>query len=255
MNAKILANLLTISNPEKETIFDVIGRMKVLLEFFKRNSKHKNLVPFLKTYYLITKSVAERSVEHSYYFRNLRLMHELDIYFANLYFAPLKNFLIEGRLHKPWQTYFAYCRRQDGIPFVQMLLGINAHINSDLLTTIVNLHYHERADFLTINQILKEEIPDVMRFLAYVDHDVYGFGALIFKRFILREFRNTIVAWRQQVWKNAQIVDKQNYPKIRGRVHSITEEIGRKVVEIFHEQGFRSFAPAISRLNNLKLVI
>ncbi|MDP3741669.1 MAG: DUF5995 family protein, partial [bacterium] len=181
MDKDQLTKILTIKDLQRETIFDIVGRMKVLLEFFKRNPRHKNLVPFLKTYYLITKSVAERRLERKKYFADTTGLDRLDAHFADLYFRPLREYLLRGKMKKPWQTYFKYCERKDGIPFVQMLLGINAHINSDLLTSIVDLKYGNRKDFLTINIILKEEIPDVMKFLVRVDHDLYGLGVLVFR--------------------------------------------------------------------------
>lgn len=252
MNKKSLAEVLIIQDLKKETIFDVVGRMKVLLEYFKRNPKHKNLVPFLKTYYLITKSVAERSLEREDYFHNTKKLHELDAYFADLYFRPLKEYLLNKKFKKPWQTYFRYCERKDGIPFVQMLLGINAHINSDLLTSVVNIKYTNRKDFLTINKILKEEIPNVMKFLVRVDHDIYGLGSLFFKSFALQEFRHVIVKWRGIVWRNKQKYDKENYKKARKVIHNQTEEIGKEIIRIFENLAhFRNLSHLVQRMNNL----
>src|SRR3989344_5488294 len=196
MNQTKVSRLLSIADVEGGDIYDVIGRMKVLLEFFKRNQEYKNLTPFLKTYHLITKSVAERSLEHDDFFKNFDSLNHMDVYFANLYFRPLKYYLVNNRMVRPWQTYFKYCQREDGIPFLQMLLGINAHINSDLLISVLVLRYRNKSDFLKINKILKEEISDVMKFLAFVDHDLYGYGALVFRKFVLHEFKNVIVAWR-----------------------------------------------------------
>lgn len=252
MDKSQLTKILIINDLKRETIFDVVGRMKVLLEFFKRNKKYKNLAPFLKTYYLVTKSVAERRVEHKSYFSNPAAMDHLDVYFADLYFRPLKAYLLRRALVKPWQTYFRYCEKKDGIPFVQMLLGINAHINSDLLTSVINLRYDDRKDFLVINKILKEEIPDVMKFLVKVDHDMYGLGALVFRDFALREFRNVIVHWRETVWKNSQKIDQRKYFQIKRGVLTQTEDIGREIIRIFENlPDISQTSKLLSKMNQL----
>ena len=124
--------VLQIKDLKSETIFDVIGRMEVLLEYFKSKPRHKNLVPFLETYYLITKAVAEKQLKHPKFFRDPKSLGKLDVDFANLYFKPLKIYLETGRTVKPWQKYFEYCEQKNGLPFLQMFLGMNAHINADL---------------------------------------------------------------------------------------------------------------------------
>lgn len=251
-----IKNLLTIKELKGETIFDVVGRMKVLLEFFKRNPKHKNLVPFLNTYYLITKSVAERRLEHQKYFIDPDRLDALDAYFAQLYFTPLKNYLSQKKLQKPWQTYFRYCERKDGIPFVQMLLGINAHINSDLLTSVVNLNYTNRRDFLIINKILKEEIPDVMNFLVKIDHDLYGLGVLIFKDFALQEFKHIIVKWREIVWQNSKKISKKRYAPIKRKVYDQTEVIAEDIVKIFEKLAhFQNISHLVEEMNHLTIKV
>lgn len=252
----MIAELTTIRDLEQETIFDVIGRMEVLLEFFIRNPKYHNLVPFLETYYLITKSVAERSVEKKNYFIDRRGVEKLDVYFASLYFRPLKEFLLRGKCITPWKSYFEYCKHETGIPFVQMLLGINAHINTDLYASLVRLKYVEKKDYLLINKILAEEIPVIMKFLAFTDRDIYGLGSLIFKKFIRHEFKDVIVHWRGVAW--------QNYRKSRGAgsanrqkaAAAQTEDIAGKLVDIFHDIGkFKHITIVPSRLHDLTVKI
>lgn len=180
-NSKLL-EALTIRKPRAESIYSIVGRMKVLLEYLERHRSLRNLIPFLETYYVITKTVAERRLEKKDTFKDIQQLEKLDIYFAQLYFEPIKKFLLNSTRLKPWQTYLNYCEKP-GIPFLQMLLGINAHINGDLFTSLVKLKYREKSDYWKINKILEEEIPVIMKFLAYVDHDVYGLGGVIFKNF------------------------------------------------------------------------
>ncbi len=255
MNQTKVSRLLSIGNVEGSDMYDVIGRMKVLLEFFKRQKRYKNLTPFLKTYHLITKSVAERSLEDNNFFKNPMALNHLDVHFANLYFRPLKYYLVNNRMVRPWQTYFRYCERADGIPFLQMLLGINAHINSDLLTSVIMLQYQYKSDFLKINKILKDEIPDVMKFLAFVDHDLYGYGALVFRKFVLHEFKNVIVAWRNQVWQNALLSHARSFSDIQKRVHAQTEALADELIGLFHSGKFSNFSQVVTRVNKLRVKV
>lgn len=248
-----LSRVLTIKN-RQEGILEIVGRMKVVLEFFKRNQKYKNLVPFLKTYYLITKSVAERRLERKRYFQDTDALDALDVYFADLYLKPLKAYLLQGKKLSPWRVYFEYCEKKRGIPFVQMLLGINAHINADLLTASVKLKYSNRQDFQTINKILKEEIPDVMKFLVKVDHDIYGLGALIFRKFALTEFKHVIVNWREDVWRHAKSLPSGKYSRAKGKILRQTEQIGTDIINVFENiRHLRAPTKLISQMNALKV--
>src|SRR3989338_3885961 len=112
-----------------------IGEVAVRLYHYTQK-QYKNLVPFLETYYLITKSVADKQFSSKSFFAKPGQLSKLDVYFASLYFIPLKSYLESGKKVKPWKIYFDYCERKDGIPFVQMFLGINAHINADLSSSI-----------------------------------------------------------------------------------------------------------------------
>ena len=252
MTNKNLRNLLLIPDLKKETIFDVVGRMKVLLDFFTQSHKYKNFTPFLWIYYLITKTVAERSMNG--YFRNPRALERLDVCFAFLYFDPLLQFLENGRSPKPWKNYFQYCAGGSGTPFVQMLLGINSHINGDLLTAIITTQYKEKNDFQKINKILNDEIPAMIRFLAFHEHDIYAFGGMVFKQFVQREFKETIVNWRNIVWKNYSGLNAKNIIRAKRQYFNQTEEIAGNIIDIFSEATRLLHIPSlVSKLNSLTI--
>jgi len=227
MIKKDLARALEIKNPKKEDIFGIVGRMEVLLECLKSDSRHKGLIPFLQTYYLITKAVAEKKLKHPRFFKQPDKLDALDVHFASLYFHPLKLFLEKGQAVKPWQTYFSYCQQPNGAPFLQMLLGINAHINADLTSSLIALGYDQKEDYLAINKILHEQIPAIMKFLALTEHDWIGLGALFMKKFTEQEFRKIIVGWRLRAWENAQ--DRRNNRHIILQ----TEKIGQELIKTF----------------------
>ncbi|MFZ2803822.1 MAG: DUF5995 family protein [Patescibacteria group bacterium] len=172
-----LLQTLRVPRPFTETADHMAARMEVLLEEFHRVPEWGGFTPFLHTYLLITKAVArDRSS-----FNHPADLDWLDTHFASLYFRPLERFLFSGKLTKPWATYYTYCSQPNGSAFVQMLLGINAHINGDLARTLQMASYTRRADFLRVNHILEGEIPRVMRYLAFQQKDPIAMGGLLWK--------------------------------------------------------------------------
>jgi len=251
-----LEKVLVIPDLEKESIFGVIGRMEVLIQYFKKNKSLHNLIPFLETYYLISRAVAEKNVERGKFYDNYPKIERLDVYFASLYFKPLKIFLETGRTVKPWQNYFKYCKKRSGVPFFQMLLGINSHINGDLAHALVLSGYEEKKDFSVINRILKEEIPDVMKYLAFEEHDVFGAGGLIFKKLVLEEFRNIVVKWRKSAWENAQVLEIDNTQKLLKKVHKDTEVVASGLVGVVDDLvGLKNMTKLKSQVEGFKVVL
>ena len=224
--------------------------METLAGYFSRSQGFRRLLPFLQTYFLVTKTVALKSVAHEYYFQNPKKLEQLDIAFAALYFEPLLEYISTGSAPGPWDTYFSYCSKPSGVPFVQMLLGINAHINGDLAYALSRVDYGEYKDFLIINHILEEQIPKVMSYLAFTEYDAMGLGGLVFKKFVLQEFNQIIVGWRQQAWSNAQTYSTLD--ELRRLTNIQAEDTALKLIEIFSDRYKLHKAPAkLDLLRNL----
>lgn len=241
-----LKKLLT-QRSEKETIYDILGRMEALGVFLRENKAYKNLLPFHETYHLVTKKIADTYVEFPHFFASRKDLELLDINFAYLYFQPLYAYITEGAKHTPWQTFFTYCEQPHGTSFVQMLLGINAHINADLATALEQTSYHEEQDFLRINDILLLEIPNVMRYLAFADHDFFAISGMIFlKKYMVDEFQKIVVSWRKNAWANYQ--KKRNSHEIA----LDTESLGKSIIYTFDhlisESGIQGVTQKINQL-------
>ncbi len=188
-------------------ISEVISLMEKSLELFsdeKDKSPENHLIPFLKTYYEVTKAVQFHHSSDEKYFEDYTSMEVLDIVFAELYFHPLADFLEKEQAPSPWFNYFEYCKTGRDIPFLQMLLGINVHINGDLANAINKTDYFNKNDFEKINEILLEVLPGILSYLAWKEHDFLGFGGLILKPIYLKAFTDIIVKWRRNAWDNAQ---------------------------------------------------
>ena len=253
-----LLGVFSLEEKENETIYDVIGRMETILSYCSRTGQHAGVVPFLETYYLVTKNVAERHLENNLYFKNFTKLEELDVFFASLFFNPAKDYFNGQLTSELWKTYFEYCSKKDGRPFLQMLLGINVHINADLVTSLSFLNYRERRDYLVINKILNETIPEVLTFLAFGKMDIIGFGGIFLKKIFRNEFRRVIVRWRTDAWKNAEYVksDKEKLKNYQEQISEQTEDINRKLIALFdHPYRFRTLWNILQRIHKLQVRI
>ncbi len=228
-----LRKLLIIDSPKNETIYTIIGRMEVLLKFFKENKNINSLAPFLETYLLVTLAVAEKYNLKKSFFKDFKSIEHLDVYFASLYFKPVLEYIESNNSIKPWQSYFKYISNSHGIPFLQILLGINAHINADLYTSISKLKYLNEKDYFLVNDILLEIIPDVMKILIK-KHDLLGFGSIIFKDFIVNEFHQVIEKWRSEAWANHLI--KNNSLEIINKTENLGDSLTKIVTEIYQHK-------------------
>lgn len=248
-----LQKLLTIEDPSKESIFGIIGRMEVLIDYLSTQPKHKHLIPFLKTYYWVTKCAAEKYVLYKHFFWSLKDYEELDVYFASLYFKPLLLYVEEDHKTTPWKHYFEYCEKPNSLPLLQILLGINAHINTDLYKAIVDLNYKNKNDYFLVNTVLKEIVPDVIKLLA-LEHDLVGISGLAFRDFINQEFKVTIIRWREEVWENAQNTKDSEkeikLKKISGKTESLAEELTQSFTNIYH---LSKLPENIRRVNSLSI--
>ncbi|MDQ6985924.1 MAG: DUF5995 family protein [Candidatus Dojkabacteria bacterium] len=121
-------NNLSFLLGSNETVEDVVTKMNLLSRFFQSYSDLSGFIPFLETYKYVTGEVyLSRET-----FNSFPQTENLDIFFANLYFKPIYSFLTEGKMPLPWRTYLEYCNNNFHNPFLQVLIGICVHINSDL---------------------------------------------------------------------------------------------------------------------------
>jgi hypothetical protein len=87
----------------------------------------------------VTKAVYERIQSGAFNsLDSTAFLTELDVEFANLYLAALRQWLATGRTHGCWQVLFTR-RAESALARLQFALaGVNAHINHDLSIAIVS---------------------------------------------------------------------------------------------------------------------
>jgi len=134
LNKTQLQKLLTIEDPEKETIYGVIGAYGSITRLFPKRRYLPQPYSIFKNLLLCNKSIMRKNILNTNnFFWSIRDHEILDVYFASLYLSRFLSFLENGEIVRPWEHYFTYCTNPHGIPFLQMLLGINAHINTDYM--------------------------------------------------------------------------------------------------------------------------
>lgn len=254
-NKSQLHRLLIIDNPRKESIYSIVGRMEVLIDMFSKRHELRGLLPFLKTYYFVTRQAGEKYILYKEYFDHPKDYEILDIYFASLYFKPLYAYLEEHAYHKPWQHYFHYTTKSDALPILQILLGINAHINTDLYASLVHLKYDHTADYLRVNTILKEVMPDVLRLLAK-EHDLVGLSGLMHGELIHTEFKTIIERWRLDAWQNAQRTTSANaqiyFRTIANNTEAVAEQLVKSADDLTH---FKHVLTSVIKLHTLSVQV
>lgn len=217
-----------VCSSEKNTIEDVISDMEELEKLFQEQEL-EGLLPFLKAYLRITKKVAERSRKGD--FNHPDELEELDIRFAELYFDSLEKYLTEGEKKPPWRKYFEYIERDDSKPVLELVLGINAHINSDLAQSLREKNYTNREDFQKIDRILAESLIPVLTELGVKRRDPGCLGILGLQPVSWLGLRK-ILNWREFAWENSRTEEKFSLEKVRKG----TEMNAERMISIRHDK-------------------
>ncbi len=225
-----LKEVLALDPPGEASIYDVVGSMDTLLAFFEDTEGFGSLAPFLRAYYRVTEEVVRHRVEDEGFFDDPGALERLDVRFARLYFEPLRAYLFEGEKREPWRTYLSYCERGDSRPALEMSLGINAHINADLVPVLIEEGYDEYEDYEQINTILSSVFKELLEYLAFRKHDAIGLEALIMRKTVSRLFSRAIVRWREEAWSHA--VGRDAFDPIRAEVHTETERLAADLIDI-----------------------
>ncbi len=169
---------------------------------------------FLRCYQMMTLNMlkaVERDEFYDSYWVNL-LLHR----FADYYFIALDQYEADP-LAAPlvWQLAHDATRSGNAIAIQTLLLGVNAHINYDLVLTLVDVlspewnnldeiqreqryHDHDRVNTIisaTIDAVQDEVIEPAMPIMDFVDNVFGGLDEYLISKMIR--------SWRQNVWEHA----------------------------------------------------
>jgi hypothetical protein len=189
---------------------DILPRMAALIDGWEQAGDRRAV--FLRCYMLITSNMLDAIAAGE--FRDGpwvdRLLHD----FAGYYFAALADYEERRTACAVWRLAHDTCRADADVVQL-MLLGVNAHINYDLVLTLVDLLDHEwpdlgddlraqrYADYCHVNAIIGRTIDAVQDGLiepqspamALVDRLLGPADEWIISRLI--------TGWREEVWEYA----------------------------------------------------
>ncbi len=246
-----ISNILTLN--ENEDIYALLGKMEILIDMFAENNIYHGFLPFLKTYFRVTKNVCHYISLHKDYFADPDKIIVLDEIFARKYLVPLKDFLLSDARIKPWQSYYYYCEREHNA-FVQLLLGINSHINGDLAICLYESGFSNRADYIKVNEILAELVSEVVTDLLVDEHDLLAATGFVLRPLADKEFRAIIIKWREESWENYQLLKNQEQV-LRDKIIENTEEVAVKIIDIFRNLGLTNLPGLMQELGQLSVRI
>lgn len=119
-----------------------LQRMQALIAGWDRDSDPRSI--FLRCYLLMTRNML--AAIDAGEFNDPAWVRVFLHRFADYYFDALDEYDRKGELTPPvWRTVHDATRNEDTFVLQNLLLGINAHINYDLVLTLVDLMDHEWA--------------------------------------------------------------------------------------------------------------
>lgn len=246
-----IKQLLTF-DVKTEDIFSIQGRMRALNEYYKSNTDLAYLRDFLKVYSLVTEKVVDSRFGKEKFFTNVNQLNKLDVIFCKYYFDAVEDYIFKGTTRSPWVNSFRISSEHNA-PFVNVLLGINSHINGDLPICLYELNFANKGDYDKVNAILNAVIPNILSYLAFERMDFFGTFSLFAKKFIEEEFNTLIVNWRDNAFENYQKLKKSKNPQKDIKIiRESTETISENIYNIFKNEIINPIR-LIKDLNNLEI--
>jgi len=177
---------------------------------------------FNRLYLQVTRGVRQAVAGPA--FRDTRFMSELDVVFANLYFAAIAEGEIDvTRAPSAWRPLL-HCRTQRGIARLQFALaGMNAHINRDLPLGIVEVFTALGGDPIS-DATRRQDFDSVNALLERVEGEVkadFSIGVIGAVDVLAGRVDDVAAMWnvrvaRHAAWTNAEVLwTLQRTPHVR----------------------------------------
>lgn len=217
----------------------LLGRMRSHLQSWPEDDGR---AVFLECYLIMTRNMV--AGVYGGRFGDARWVHALLHRFAAYYFDALDTFDHALSSAPPvWQLAFEGTNAGERTPIQHLLLGVNAHINYDLVLTLEEIlapewsdldpeHRATRyADHCRVNRVIAESIDAVqdtvleprMSVLRVVDTALGPLDEMLVARLI--------TSWREDVWRHAQALLACRCDRDRGACLQSVEENAMRIGE------------------------
>ena len=193
----------------------VVNRMQALIDRWEAANDERRI--FLSCYRMMTSNMFS-ALEQSVFLDSAWVDHLLHR-FSEYYFVALEAYEQDPIAAPPvWQLAHDTARNPDSLALQKLLVGVNAHINYDLVLTIVELlksdwpdlteeqRFSRYTDFCNVNEVINQTIDAVqdqilereMPVMDLIDRLLGPLDELMISGLITR--------WRENVWRNATLL-------------------------------------------------
>jgi len=183
-----------------------IARMRRAVDRF--GCDHRGV--FATTYLVLTQQLRKTLQANPHFFHDTRWLIYEDTVFANYYFNAVSDYQRGLPVPGAWKLAFDNARRGDDNAAQDMLLGINAHVQRDMPFVVATVGLRtpsgatRKPDHDVFNKILNDAYEPVVEAIARrYDPAVSVTNA---KWDPLDDIlgMETVKAWRENVWRNAE---------------------------------------------------
>lgn len=169
---------------------------------------------FLSCYRLMTANMLTAVEENR--FHDKAWVNNLLHHFADYYFEALACYDCGEAVPEVWQQVHVATRQKKLHRLQQLMMGVNAHINYDLVLTlydVLNAEWHTLSpeaqkiryeDHCTVNDIISATIDKVQDEILEPNDPVITWIDQAFGRLDEYLLSRLISSWRQNVWENTQ---------------------------------------------------
>lgn len=218
----------------------VIQQMQALINNWT-NSQDTRCI-FLNCYQLMTHNTLQAIERDEFYDSNW--VHQLLNRFADYYFIALDAYETDPQAAPMvWQLAHDATRNPKALAIQSLLLGVNAHINYDLVLTLVDVLSPEwstldegqrekrHSDHDRVNTIIAASIDAVQDEILEPAMPIMDFIDDIFGRLDERLISHLIRNWREDVWNHAtqllRMESEQHQSALIAQVEADAMRIGR----------------------------
>jgi hypothetical protein len=203
---------LNISNLNTDRQNDVLANMDQTLSGWQQSGDRRRI--FLGCYRMMTANMLAAIDEK--YFEDQLWVNTLLHHFAEYYFMGLN---LDGRrkqIPEVWKQVHDQTRRKQLHPIQYLLMGVNAHINYDLVLTLYDILHPEWTelqedqkrcrfqDHCRVNDVITATIDKVQDEILLVEDPKMGWLDSGMGRLDEYLISYLISDWREDVWDNAQ---------------------------------------------------
>lgn len=229
---------------------NVMDQMQSLIERWEAASDKRSI--FLGCYRLMTQNMLA-AIEQNEFLDSAWINVLLD-HFAGYYFVALKEYE-RNPVSAPrvWRLAHDTALAQDRLIVQDLLLGINAHINYDLVLTLVDLlesewdllNEEQRSaryrDYCHVNDVIHSTIDAVQDQILDPEMHLMEFIDKVFGSTDERMVYHLLSHWREAVWENAvRLLDTREADE---RTHLITR-LESEAFELGEVIGLRGLSKA-----------